>query len=180
MTLTLQKRGRDRISIMAEILGIGLEGVVKTNIMYRANLSFLQVNNWLDFLLDLRLIEVIKTKGSTIYKTTPKGVMFLQTYENLRDVLKVQTYERSKPQVKEDVMNKDRFLFSAINSALDELKQDVASLDRRIGILERRIAQEGKCPACGREIMSDFRLCPYCGESLMIPVGKESTKKEMK
>lgn len=38
---------RDKLDIMAEILDITREETLKTQVMYRANLSFTQLNNYL-------------------------------------------------------------------------------------------------------------------------------------
>jgi predicted transcriptional regulator len=167
--LALEKRGRDRLSIIAEILEIGLEGTVKTNIMYRANLSFLQLNTMLDFLQYLGLLEAIGKEGRTIYKTTEKGLDYIQSFREVQDLVskalasqRVKPQElRKKPETVEDIR------FHSISHALDELKADVGSLDARVQRLERRLVKEEKCPACGREIQPSFRLCPYCGRQLL-------------
>lgn len=84
---TLHKR-RDHLFIMAEILEVTLDGALKTQVMYRANLSFAQLNEYLKLMLDLKLIETIKNTDRTLYKTTTKGVRYLQSYRELRDLLK--------------------------------------------------------------------------------------------
>jgi predicted transcriptional regulator len=73
---------------MAEILEVALDGVLKTQVMYRANLSFAQLNEYLKLMLDFKLIETSKNTDRTIYKTTTKGVRYLQSYRELRDLLK--------------------------------------------------------------------------------------------
>jgi len=82
------RRRRDRLYIMAEILEIALEGVLKTQVMYRANLSFAQLNEYLRLLLDLKLLELVGNTEKNIYKTTSKGVRYLQSYRKIRDLLK--------------------------------------------------------------------------------------------
>jgi len=74
--------------IMAEILEIAREGVLKTQIMYRANLSFAQLNEYLSLLLDLNLLEAVKKTEKTMYKTTDKGLRYLQSYREIRELLK--------------------------------------------------------------------------------------------
>jgi len=73
---------------MAEILEVALDGVLKTQVMYRANLSFAQLNEYLKLMLDLKLLETTKNTERTLYKTTTKGVRYLQSYRELRDLLK--------------------------------------------------------------------------------------------
>jgi len=83
-----QRRGRDRLSIIAEILEIAKEGTVKTQIMGRANLSFTNVNDYLNFLLGRRMLEKVSKKEKEIYTTTSTGIEFLQVYHELRDIMK--------------------------------------------------------------------------------------------
>jgi len=73
---------------MAEILEVAREGVLKTQIMYRANLSFAQLNEYLSLLLNLNLLEAVETPEKTIYKTTDKGLRYLQSYREIRELLK--------------------------------------------------------------------------------------------
>ncbi|MFQ6087234.1 MAG: winged helix-turn-helix domain-containing protein [Candidatus Bathyarchaeia archaeon] len=82
------RKRRDRLFIMAEILNVATEGVLKTQIMYRANLSFAQLNEYLSLLLKLNLLKVVKTPEKTIYKTTDKGLRYLQSYREIRELLK--------------------------------------------------------------------------------------------
>ena len=69
---------RDKLYIISEILEIAKDGVLKTQIMYRANLSFTQLNDYLKFMLKINLIAKKVENGKEIYKTTDKGLDFLQ------------------------------------------------------------------------------------------------------
>ncbi|MEM1540684.1 MAG: winged helix-turn-helix domain-containing protein [Candidatus Bathyarchaeia archaeon] len=93
-----QKR-RDKLYIIAEILDIAKDGVLKTQIMYRANLSFTQLNDYLEFMVKVNLIDKIVEKGKEIYKATPKGLDFLQRYRELTGLLKSEN-ENGKNNVK--------------------------------------------------------------------------------
>ena len=81
------RRRRDRLSIMAKLLGVAREGALKTRIMYQASLSFAQLNEYLTLVIDLNLLEAVKTSGRTIYKTTEKGLRFLQSYREIIELL---------------------------------------------------------------------------------------------
>jgi len=61
---------------------------LKTQVMYRANLSFAQLNEYLKIMIDLRLLEISKNTERTTYKTTQKGMRYLQSYREIRDLLK--------------------------------------------------------------------------------------------
>ncbi|MDH5419433.1 MAG: hypothetical protein OEY39_02985 [Candidatus Bathyarchaeota archaeon] len=84
---TSRKR-RDRLYIIAEILAIAKDGSLKTQIMYRANLSFAQLNEYLNFLLKRELMKVDTENVKTIYKTTSKGVKYLENYEEISNLLR--------------------------------------------------------------------------------------------
>jgi predicted transcriptional regulator len=81
---------------MAEILDVAREGVLKTQVMYRANLSFAQLNEYLSLLIDLNLLEAVKKTEKTIYKTTNKGLRYLQSYREIRELLKKEKGNNSK------------------------------------------------------------------------------------
>jgi len=90
---TSSKR-REKLSIMAEVLEIAKEGALKTQIMYKANLGFTPVNEYLKFMLELKLIEKVANAGKDVYVTTEKGLDFLQHQCELTNLLK---NEEEKP-----------------------------------------------------------------------------------
>jgi predicted transcriptional regulator len=73
---------------MAEILKIAKDGTLKTQIMYRANLSFAQLNDYLSLLKGAKLLKVNTTEGRAIYKTTSKGVKYLENFAKVKELLK--------------------------------------------------------------------------------------------
>ena len=81
------RKRRDRSCIMAEILEVAREGALKTQVMYQANLSFAQLNEYLVLLSDLNLLEAVNTSKRTVYKTTGKGLRYLQSYKEIRKML---------------------------------------------------------------------------------------------
>lgn len=89
---------RDKLSIMAEILEISKEGTLKTQIMYRANLSFAQLNDYLKFMLKTGLLKKFRANGKDVYVATEKGVDFLQRHFELTELLTEE--ENSKNGVK--------------------------------------------------------------------------------
>lgn len=82
-----QKR-RDRLYIIAEILKIAEDGSLKTQIMYKANLSFSQLNEYLSFLLRMKLLEIQKEERKKFYVTTDKGEEFLNKYGEINSLLR--------------------------------------------------------------------------------------------
>ena len=87
ITETASKR-RDKLCIIAEVLEIAKEGTLKTQIMYKANLSFAQLNEYLKFMLKIKLIEKLTNKGKEVYVATEKGLDFLQRQCELTELLK--------------------------------------------------------------------------------------------
>lgn len=81
---------RDQLSIIANILDNSREGARKTQIMYRANLSFTQLNEYITFLLDQGLIRQHKVKEKEIYIATVKGILFAKMYSELLNMIKTQ------------------------------------------------------------------------------------------
>ena len=78
----MEKR-RDRHEIVAEILTIAIGGMIKTHIMYRAKLSYSQINEYLPLLVDKGFLEntnVLRMGQRTkIFKTTQKGLEFIES-----------------------------------------------------------------------------------------------------
>jgi predicted transcriptional regulator len=84
-----ENKRRDRLYIISEILTIAKEGRLKTQIMYRANLSFSQLNEYLLFLTKIDLLRVQKESRKSIYKTTKKGDRYLEKYDDIANLLRI-------------------------------------------------------------------------------------------
>ncbi len=93
-TIEISSKRRDKLCIIAEILEIAKEGTLKTQIMYKANLSFAQLNDYLRFMLKIKLIQKLFSKGKEVYIATEKGLDFLQRQCELNELLRV---EEDKP-----------------------------------------------------------------------------------
>ncbi len=85
---TERETRRGRMDIIASILRTARDGVKTTHLIYRANLSFKQLQSYLDLLLKNHLlgITVDSTEGK-IYRTTPKGRAFLEHYRIVEEIL---------------------------------------------------------------------------------------------
>jgi predicted transcriptional regulator len=79
---------RDKLGIIAEILEIAKEGTLKTQIMYKANLSYAQLNDYLKFMLKSELLQKFVNRGKDVYAVTDKGIDFLQRHFELAEMLK--------------------------------------------------------------------------------------------
>ncbi len=81
MTLELldsKSKRRDKLIIMTEIIGIAKNGTSKTHIMFKANLSFSQLNQYISLLLQSGLLEVVCHGDKQTYRATSKGMEFME------------------------------------------------------------------------------------------------------
>ena len=88
ITETTSCKRRDKLCIIAEIIEIAKEGTLKTQIMYKANLSFAQLNDYLKFMLKTSLLNKFRANGKDVYAATEKGIDFLQRHSELTEMLK--------------------------------------------------------------------------------------------
>lgn len=73
--------------IIHEILTLTRDGALKSGIMREVNLSFRQTNEYLAFLLDVKMIEVTTNAGKKYYSTTKKGEKYLRSWERIKGLL---------------------------------------------------------------------------------------------
>jgi len=81
------QRRRDRLHIIAQILEIAKSGCLKTQIMYRANLSFAQLNEYLNFLTKMDFLKIQNENKKNTYRTTTKGDRYLEKYKDISNLL---------------------------------------------------------------------------------------------
>jgi len=91
---------RDKLYIIAEILEIAREGTLKTQIMYRANLSFTQLNDYLEFMLKNNLLALLSRNDKAVYVASEKGMDFLERYREITELLKSEEERNGKNNVK--------------------------------------------------------------------------------
>jgi predicted transcriptional regulator len=81
---------RGRFDIMANILSISSNGARKTQLMYKCNMSFKQLEAYLGLLTEKKLLSRTTLNGSKdliIYEITDKGHSFLHVYSSLKALL---------------------------------------------------------------------------------------------
>lgn len=78
---------RDRHEIIVEILKTARNGKIKTHIMYKAKLSYAQINEYLPLLVNKGFLEPFTVKKRKVhrklYRTTEKGVKLLENSESM-------------------------------------------------------------------------------------------------
>jgi predicted transcriptional regulator len=78
----MQKNYRSRTDIIVQILHATNRGMPKTKIMYKVFLSYEQMQEYLDILIQSGLLEYLQVTQT--YKTTEKGLKFLRVYEQMQ------------------------------------------------------------------------------------------------
>jgi predicted transcriptional regulator len=73
---------RGRLDIIADILEASRKKVRKTHLMYHCNLSFKQLELYLNFLVERQLLSHVSGSTGT-FKITGKGERFLEAYKGL-------------------------------------------------------------------------------------------------
>ena len=73
METRLRKRERDRIAIVAEILEMARGGVLKSNIMWRAGLSYDMLNGYLGLMMNARLLDKVHNEEQSGVQANGKG-----------------------------------------------------------------------------------------------------------
>jgi len=81
-------RRRNSLEIMADMLRLGEAG--KTEIMYSANMSYFQLQKYLNFLLERNLIgKVTLGNPSVTYRVTKKGLKILRSIDAILEALEL-------------------------------------------------------------------------------------------
>lgn len=77
------------MSLIANILTVAKSGVPRTHLMYQANLSYRMLSTYVNYLVEIGLIETVKSEGNynhSVFKTTKKGQRYLETYSSLLEL----------------------------------------------------------------------------------------------
>ena len=83
---------RSSIEVIADMLRLGEAG--KTEIMYSANMSYAQLQKYLKFLLELKLIDRVTVGNPVItYRITKKGLELLRSIDNILLILELRKEE---------------------------------------------------------------------------------------
>ncbi len=82
-------KNRSRLEIVSTILTKARNGALKTHLLYGANLNHPLLEGYLAILLETRLvaIEPDSDSQSSRYRTTVRGVEFLQHYKMIIEIL---------------------------------------------------------------------------------------------
>ncbi len=79
-------RRRSSMEIIADMLRLGEAG--KTEMMYSANMSYFQLQKYLNFLLERRLIDKVALGNPSVtYRVTRKGLRILRSIDSILEAL---------------------------------------------------------------------------------------------
>jgi predicted transcriptional regulator len=79
---------RSNIEIIADMLRVGENGAGKTEIMYSANMSYSQIQKYLDYLVNQGFINKINMDNTMIaYQVTDSGLKLLKAIDSLMAML---------------------------------------------------------------------------------------------
>ncbi|AAW39364.1 MAG: winged helix-turn-helix domain-containing protein [Dehalococcoides mccartyi] len=88
-------RRRSSIEIIADMLRLGEAG--KTEIMYSVNMSYFQLQKYLNFMLDRELIDRVQLGNPSVtYRVTAKGLELLRSIDNILDTLDLKDNEQDE------------------------------------------------------------------------------------
>ena len=79
---------RSNIEIIADMLRVGENGAGKTEIMYTANMSYSQIQKYLDYLIGQGFIHKMEMdKTMVAYQVTDSGLKLLKAIDTLMEML---------------------------------------------------------------------------------------------
>ena len=67
-----------------------------------------------------------------------------------------------------------------LKDGMDKMKTELNNLRKEIKKIEEKIHFSNLCPACGKPLMPEFKICPYCGENIKLLPEKVVSLKEYK
>jgi len=74
---------RCRVEIVSQMLLSVKKMASKTHIRSNVGLNCIQINEYLDYVLNRRLMKLVEYDEKAFYKITKKGIMFLNYYADL-------------------------------------------------------------------------------------------------
>ncbi len=94
----MSKTYRDKMDIISNVLEAANGGATKIRIMYQALLGHKQMKEYVNFLIEKGLLVSDSHQQEVqIFRTTEKGLQFLDTYNRIRDIIsEEQSYLRQQ------------------------------------------------------------------------------------
>ena len=67
-----------------------------------------------------------------------------------------------------------------LTESLEKMKTELGSLRKEAKKLEDKVNFQILCPACGKPLLPEFKICPYCGEDMKLHQASVITLKDYK
>jgi rubrerythrin len=67
-----------------------------------------------------------------------------------------------------------------LNESMEKIKTEMGTLKKEIKRLEEKLNFPVVCPACGKPLLPEFKMCPYCGEDMKLHQASMIALKECK
>jgi len=67
-----------------------------------------------------------------------------------------------------------------LKESVEKMKTELGSLRKEAKKLEEKVNFQILCPACGKPLLPEFRICPYCGEDMKLHQAPVITLKDYK
>lgn len=81
-------RRRSNIEIIADMLRVGENGAGKTEIMYTANMSYSQIQKYLEYLMNQGFVNKVNMDNTLVaYQVTDTGLKLLKAIDTLMEML---------------------------------------------------------------------------------------------
>lgn len=56
----------------------------------------------------------------------------------------------------------------SLKENIEKIRTDMISFKKEFKKIEERVRFPNSCPSCGKPLLPDFKLCPYCGENIKL------------
>ena len=121
------------------------------------------LRNPLDMLLSRVLRDAQSENEEEVSLLSAKGNYLELMNEGLiRNTIEISNVKDLMQNVRAEVVN-----LRPLQDAVGGIRSDITSLKTSLKKLETSLSRNVLCPACGKDVQSDFRICPYCGEDLL-------------
>jgi predicted transcriptional regulator len=111
--MTMVLKNRSRVEILYDIISAAKPSSKKTHLMYKGNLSYQQLDLYLNFILQNGLLEERFIDDTRLYCITQKGMQFLTLFDDMHNLItppKPQTaQETAKPE--NQVIQTESFIY---------------------------------------------------------------------
>lgn len=112
--MTLVLKNRSRVEILYDIISAAKPSSKKTHLMYKGNLSYQQLDLYLNFILKNGLLEERFVDETRLYFITQKGTEFLRLFEDMHNLIttvKSQDAEEVAAKSENRVMQTQSFVY---------------------------------------------------------------------